>query len=345
MSRVSPPLRFLALTVAGWACVRAALLAPPWWAETAVAEARPKPKTAALPAAAGRNPTILRSEANADRSVQRPLPSAVPSRRTRPKEATAAVPEPAPAPFGRASAPTLAPLPLAAPPGPPPLPSSPARPGPGRAAPARWTFSGWLFARRGGGTSPLAAGGMLGGSQVGGRLLYRLNGSGARPLALSGRLSTPAGSARAAEAALGLDWRPARELPVSVLAERRQALAGEGRNAFALTLYGGVSERPLGGRLRLDAYAQAGVVGLRSRDLFADGSARLSLPVGGGLKLGGGMWGAAQPGVARFDLGPQASLPLPGASGRASLALDWRFRAAGNARPGSGPSLTLSTGF
>ena len=144
------------------------------------------------------------------------------------------------------------------------------------------------------------------------------------------------GAGPGAEAALGLDWRPSRRVPVHLLAERRQALGREGRSAFALTFYGGVSDAPLG-PFRIDAYAQAGIVGARSRDPFADGSLRLSLPLGGRIRLGAGAWAAAQPGVARLDLGPQAALRLPVAGRAVTVAADWRVRVAGDARARLGP--------
>jgi hypothetical protein len=149
-----------------------------------------------------------------------------------------------------------------------------------------------------------------------------------------------------AEAALGLDWSPSRSLPLHLLAERRQALGREGRSALSLTAYGGIGEARLG-PLRIDAYGQAGIVGTRSRDLFGDGAVRLSLPLDGDgrLKLGAGAWAAAQPGVSRVDIGPQASFRLPVAGRNVTVALDWRLRVAGEARPGSGPALTLATDF
>jgi hypothetical protein len=223
----------------------------------------------------------------------------------------------------------------------PPDPSIP--PTPTAASHRRWSLSAWSFVRRGDSPS-LAAGGLLGGSQSGVRLAWRLNRDPARPLALSARISSPLRRMAGAEAALGVDWRPAGRLPVHLLAERRQALGREGRSAFGLTFYGGVGDSALR-PFRIDAYAQAGVVGTRSRDLFGDGSIRLSLPLTRNLRLGAGAWAAAQPGLSRLDLGPQASLRLPVAGRSVTLAADWRLRAAGNADPGSGPTLTVGTDF
>ena len=209
-------------------------------------------------------------------------------------------------------------------------------------SPRRWSGSVWLLARRDDASPALAPGGLLGGSQAGGRLLYRLNGDAVRPLALAARVSAPL-RGRGTEAAFGLDWRPVGRLPVHLLAERRQRLDGGGRSAFAAAIQGGGSVA-LPVAARLDAYAQAGVVGLRSRDLFADGAVRFGVPFGP-VEIGGGAWGAAQPGAKRLDAGPQISLPLPVAGAKLRLAADWRFRLAGDARPASGPALTIGADF
>jgi hypothetical protein len=210
-------------------------------------------------------------------------------------------------------------------------------------SPGRWSLSAWAFVRRGE-SAPLASLGQLGGSQAGARLTYRLNRDPSRPLALSARLSTPLRRFAGAEAAVGVDWKPARRLPIHLLAERRQALGREGRSALAITFYGGISDAPLG-PFRIDGYGQAGMVGARSRDPFADGSLHLSRPLSGRIRVGAGAWAAAQPGLARLDVGPQAAVRIPVAGRAVTLAADWRFRVAGNAEPGSGPTLTLATDF
>jgi len=332
----SAPLRFLAIVLGGWAALRTAIIAPPW-------------STPPADAAAARSPPrgLTRAVIQGDKPTIRPVEAAARGRdRSSPVSAL-------PAPSATHSAPTasslLRPAPLStiatarASPVAPPRFVAPVPPASGPAPSGRWSLSAWAFVRRGD-SEPLAAGGLLGGSQAGARLTFRLNRDRERPLALSARLSAPLRRPAGAEAALGLDWRPARRLPVHLLAERRQALGREGRSAFALTLYGGVSEAPIG-PFRLDSYVQAGVVGARSLDLFGDGSARLSLPLTGKLRLGAGAWAAAQPGLSRLDLGPQAALRLPVAGRNLTLAADWRLRVAGNAEPGSGPTVTLATDF
>lgn len=202
-----------------------------------------------------------------------------------------------------------------------------------------WSGAAWLLLRRDQTGSSLAPGGTLGGSQAGARLLYRIGGG----LALSGRVYAPLRRPQGAEVALGLDWRPVAAIPLNLLAERRQAVAGEGRSAFSITASGGTS-RTLAGGLRLDAYLQAGIVGLRSRDAFVDGAARIGAPLGP-VEIGAGAWGAAQPGAARLDAGPVISYRLPVGGARLRLEAHWRLRVAGRAAPGSGPALTLAADF
>jgi hypothetical protein len=194
------------------------------------------------------------------------------------------------------------------------------------------------------GTGGLAPGGTLGGSQAGGRLAYRLNADARRPLALAARLYVPLDRPQGAEVALGLDWQPIARLPIHVLAERRQRIGREGRSDFALTVYGGGERSVLQGRVRVEAYGQAGVVGLDKPDLFADGAVRASMPVGP-IEAGAGAWGGAQPGAARLDIGPQASFRLPVGRTGIRASAEWRFRVAGDAAPDSGPAFTLSTDF
>lgn len=183
----------------------------------------------------------------------------------------------------------------------------------------------------------LASGGTLGGSQAGARLAYAFN----RALAASLRTTSNIGGERGAEVALGVRWTPLRNVPLSITAERRHGF-GSGRSAFALFAEGGVYDRPMPFRMRMDAYAQAGVVGFRRRDLFADGAMTFTRPVWRQFSLGGGVWGGVQPGVYRIDAGPRLSLRV-GRSMR--IHLDYRQRIAGNAAPGSGPAVTIAGDF
>ena len=377
MTRLPPPLRFLVGVCAGWTCARAALLGLAAWQAGGVAPfptlSAPRAPAAAGPAAAagggppfhapraaaaasggmvtGPGMALARAEIRSSRPKSRGAPAT-------PPPAPLLLARPAPAPVMRPSTSAERPKPVlsAAAGGVEGLGTNEV----GRSAPAAamhaaqlpvatpgvfapppaaktWSLSAWAFVRREG-SVPLAPGGMLGGSQAGVRGTWRIAG----PVAASLRLTSPLASARGAEAAVGLDWRPHPRLPIHLLVERRQKIGREGRSAFDATLYGGGEARL--GPLRIDGYAQAGIVGLKRRDLFADGGARAAMPVGP-LRLGAGAWAAAQPHVSRVDAGPHAELRLPVAGGSASLSADWRFRLAGNARPGSGPAITLAAGF
>jgi len=184
----------------------------------------------------------------------------------------------------------------------------------------------------------LASGGTLGGSQAGVRLAYAFN----RAFAASLRLTSAIGGDNGAEAALGMRWTPLRRVPVAITFERRQRIGNSGRSAFALFAEGGVYDRPMPFKFTLDAYAQAGVVGVRHSELFADGAAAFTRPVWRRISAGAGIWGGVQPGVHRIDAGPRVSLRV-GRSMRVHL--DYRQRLGGDAAPGSGPVVTIAGDF
>lgn len=204
----------------------------------------------------------------------------------------------------------------------------------------RLQLSAWALVRQEPGPASLSGNGMLGGSQAGARLTYHFN----RQVAASLRTSSPVGgAARGGEVAAGVRVAPFRSIPIALTAERRQAFGrAGGRSAFAAFLEGGVYQRPIAWGFNLDAYAQAGVVGLRSRDLFADGAFTFTRPVYNRFSAGFGLWGGAQPGLYRVDAGPRVSMRV---RNNMAVHVDWRQRLAGNADPRSGPALTLAADF
>ena len=214
---------------------------------------------------------------------------------------------------------------------------------------AGWSLGGWLHLRDGSGAAPggIAAAGQLGGSQAGLRLAYGFGESGR--LRAYGRATVALERVRQRELAFGLAYAPLARLPVDVAVERRVAVGREGRDAFAAMVVGGVSEVALPGSFRLDAFAQAGVVGAERADLFADGAVVVDRPMGvderSPLRLGALAAGAAQPGASRVDVGPRLTLRLPDVGEGGRIALDWRHRIAGEARPDSGLALTLAADF
>lgn len=220
-------------------------------------------------------------------------------------------------------------------------------------AASRWSADGWLLWRRSGsGTTGAGfAPSTYGASQAGAVLRYRLAPSSGHRPALYLRGTSALERPRGEEVAFGLSARPLANVPVAAMVEARATrFAGgtEVRPAAAL-----VTELPpfkLLAKARAELYAQAGYVGGAGATGFVDGSLRVDRPLlslgKAELRAGGGVWGGAQKGASRLDLGPGVTLGVPlGDKASARVAADWRFRVAGSASPASGPAVTLSAGF
>ncbi|WP_159755458.1 hypothetical protein [Sphingomonas sp. 8AM] len=209
----------------------------------------------------------------------------------------------------------------------------------------RWSASGWAM-WRGGGNGIGVATPQLGGAQAGFRVARVLDAQG--NVAIAARVAA-ALDTRQQEAAIGFEWRPT-ALPVRVVAERRVGLTSQ-RGGSALGLVGGVSDQALAAGFRLEGYAQAGAVLRDDVEAYADGAVRLARPVvrrndGASLSISLGLWGGAQRGARRLDIGPAAAVDLPVTDAvHLRVALEWRQRIAGAARPGSGPALSIGTDY
>lgn len=203
---------------------------------------------------------------------------------------------------------------------------------------SRWSASAWLVARPGSGVGA-APGGQLGGSQAGVRLSYLLDRR--QRIGAFARITAPR-SGRGKEAAVGVEWQPLRA-PVRLVAERRFGLDDIPGGTGVGIVAGVDTSLPAG--FRLEAYGQSGAIYRDRIEPYADGSARVTrrlVSIGGAdLALGGGVWGGAQRGASRLDLGPSVSVSVKSLR----LSLDWRQRVAGDALPGSGPALTLGSDF
>ena len=205
-----------------------------------------------------------------------------------------------------------------------------------------YAYSFWRGGRSGSG---LAAAGQYGGGQSGLIATIGLQETDGRtsPLALLIRTSIAHDRVREREIALGVRWQPAQSLPLSLSAERR--FRNSGPDGFALYLAGGRSEIRLPAKFALEAYAQAGVVSGKTGGRFFDATARAGRQVLPAIHAGAGIWAGGQRNAARLDIGPTLRTELPVGANRIRIAADWRFRIAGDASPGNGPALTLSTGF
>lgn len=214
----------------------------------------------------------------------------------------------------------------------------------------RWSADAWMLLRRE--TAPALASGrpVYGGSQAGAVLRYHLAPqSGYRPLAYL-RASQALGGVSQTEAALGLGIRPLPALPLTIAAEGR-AFRSLGKTEIrpAALAYTELPPLALPLGLRGEAYLQGGYVGGSFSTPFADGLLRvdhgLVSPGQSDLRLGGGIWGGAQKGARRLDIGPSAGARLDFAGVPARVSMDWRFRVMGDAEPKSGPAVTMSAGF
>ena len=216
---------------------------------------------------------------------------------------------------------------------------------------SRWSGDGWLLYRSGSGRGPAAAGLLrsYGASQAGLVVRYLLA-AGDRRAPQAHLRATRALDFAQSEAALGLSLRPLPRVPLRLLGEARvQRDAGRTRLRPAGGLVSEVPAIALPFGAEGEVYVQAGYVGGPDATPFFDAQASLDRKVvsAGPLeaRLGAGAWAGGQEGATRLDVGPRASRRLPFGPASSRLALDWRFRVAGDARPGSGPALTFSAGF
>ena len=334
------PIRFLALIALGWVGVRFALL----WSQTgslpeAIRQIVPQtspaiPDAVAAPAQVRRVSTIRAASVpavvGAPRRSSRAMAPVITADPERVQMALLALVQyGVPATIGVASEP----LPVSAQPDRlPPLSS-----------PSRWSASAWLVARPGAGLGAAPGASQLGGSQAGLRIAYMLLPE--RRLAAVARVVTPL-RGKGAEASLGLEWQPT-GATVRLVAEQRFGLDGASSGPGIGVIAG--FDGPVASGFRLESYGQAGAIRRSRTEPYADGAVRATrlLAEAGGIRLalGGGAWGAAQRDAARLDLGPSATLALPLGKQNVRLALDWRQRVAGEARPGSGLAFTVGSDF
>lgn len=336
------PLRFLAGIVTGWTALRVLMLWPAAAPEAIRTIVAPDAVAADAP------PRIA--------TLQRAMSSAIPHLRSSPAftaSPPAITPDPAlvrrlpdPDRIALAMVGLMSFGPTRYLDGGPPQLSSPlpgARPRP-RPSGSRWSASMWLLLRDGQSPSAGLGGGQLGGGQGGLRIAYALGQS--RRVALVGRLVGPI-SGRGREAALGIEWRPTR-LPVRLVAEQRFSLDG-GRGGPVVGLVGGTGLGRVALGFDLETYGQAGVIRRGRTEPFADGAARVTRRIASigktKVDLGLGTWGGAQRDARRLDIGPTLGVRLPVGGKAIRLAIDWRQRIAGEARPNSGPALTIGSDF
>lgn len=216
----------------------------------------------------------------------------------------------------------------------------------------RWHVAGWIAWRAGSGVPRRADGprpASYGGSQAGAVARLDLAGGGHRPAVHLRAIYAP-DRFRQADFAAGVGLRPISQLPVRMIGEVRLTHS-QGRSeirpaVLAVTELPPI-ELPLG--LTAEGYGQAGWVGGDYSTSFVDGQVRVKRQVLSSgrarVHVGAGAWGGAQKFAERIDVGPTIGLDIDAGPVLARLALDYRVQVSGNATPGNGPALTLSTGF
>lgn len=226
-------------------------------------------------------------------------------------------------------------------------------------APKSDAFSGyfWLFARQGNSPKRWRAGSpasqfpvaQYGASQAGAILTYRISGDNNRNISTFARASTALSTKSQEELAIGIKSKPIRNVPFTFFAEQRFGARKDSNRGTAIYLAGGTGPDLVLPDTSLETYGQMGFIFARDDSYFFDASAALQKQVvereGHKITAGAGIWASGQEGATRVDIGPRVKLHVPVGQVNVQVSIDWRERIGGNAHPGSGASVTLSTGF
>lgn len=222
---------------------------------------------------------------------------------------------------------------------------------PKRSASRRISADAWAFVRpdAGGAFVDGLRPASLGRSQAGAVLRYKLRPVRNAPFVYA-RASKALDVEEDAELAVGAGLRPFATLPVTAYAELRATdISGQRRLRPAAFVTAGFEAEPVALGFEARGYGAAGYVGGYYASAFADGVAIAEKPVAqtDAIKLSGGagVWGGAQRGASRLDIGPSAGLSAKLGAANVRLQADYRLRVAGNASPGNGAAITLSAGF
>jgi hypothetical protein len=218
-----------------------------------------------------------------------------------------------------------------------------AKPAPYREA--RLTGAGWMFFRSNGaegvssGNAPT-----LGGPQLGLRLNLALFSIDTLNVSGTVRASAPLGGVSGKEASAGVSISTKGVPGIRLFVERRMSIDQSASSAWsALASYG--SEKTIGRTgLKARVYGEAGVVQSRQTNPFAFTRLELVRPISQHLEIGMETVADAQRRAYRIDIGPVVSA-REFSHPNIVISAAWRLRAAGNAKPKSGPAITVSTSF
>jgi hypothetical protein len=205
----------------------------------------------------------------------------------------------------------------------------------------RWSGSAYSVLRAGGDPA-LAVSPVLGGGQSGAGIAFTPDPLASRPFAITARGSIAHGDGgRSAFAAVGVQWHPF--TGVTIAGERLIAVGRAAPNDWTVRVAAG-TDRTIG-RWRATAYGEAGIVGRTTYGAIQGRTAAVFHLAHVEIDPGAGLWSSIQRSgaatVDRVDVGPG----VVARAGPFAAEVDYRFRVAGNAAPGSGPVLTLSAAF
>lgn len=213
----------------------------------------------------------------------------------------------------------------------------------------RWSLDAWALWRQGSG---IAQGRRpsYGASQMGAVFNYRLRRSSGHDPRVYVRGYRALVDNAETEIALGLSGRPLPDIPLRAHAEMRATERFDETDyrpsAFVTTELPPQS-LPLG--TRAEIYGQAGYVWGEFPTYFMDGQVHITREVAdfdlATVSVGAAAWGGAQKGAERVDIGPSMRVDLDIGKVPARVAIDYREQVAGDAEPGSGVAVTVSTRF
>jgi hypothetical protein len=234
-----------------------------------------------------------------------------------------------------------------------------------QAAPDRWLLDAYGFYRQGSNALSVTQGRqpIYGASQVAANLQWRARPSSSLDPRIYARAYQALVTGGETELAAGVSARPLGKFPVRLYGElrgvRNPQITDDGVSdkidlrpaAYAVTEFL-PQKLPLG--FSLEAYGAAGYVGGDASTYFLDGQAAVTRPLvsigkpGGGsteVSVGAGVWGGAQEGVSRVDVGPTLRFDVDIGKIPARVSVDYREQVAGDAEPDSGVAATVSTRF
>jgi hypothetical protein len=229
----------------------------------------------------------------------------------------------------------------------------------------RWFLDVYGFYQQGSGDLSVTQGPkpIYGASQLAANLQWRAKPSSRHDPRIYARAYHALVTGGESELATGVSALPVGEVPVRLYGElratRNPAISDEGipaRTSLRPTAFLATEIPPqkLPFGFSLEAYGAGGYVAGNASTYFLDGQAVASRELAkigrsgigsGAVSLGAGVWGGAQEGAQRVDVGPTLRFDVNIGEMPARVSVDYREQIAGDAEPDSGVAATVSTRF